>query len=171
MTLATVTAITKRSISGAPESGLGRGRKLQSWAPSSIQRACCSVPCQSGSSRRASQSKPTSCPQAANGCTRRASASSWPASPRPLRLKDSPSVLLGLHIAGADRYRRKRQGRGAATGGSSGRPFNSPAAMDGSSSQLVQAMAAFGGGAADSVASAPLSADTSQQAFLTTSHA
>jgi len=32
-------------------------------------------------------------------------------------------------------------------------------------------MAAFGGGAADSVASAPLSADTSQQAFLTTSHA
>jgi hypothetical protein len=59
-----------------------------------------------------------------------------------------------------------------ATGGSSGRPFNSqPAAMDGSSSQLVQAMAAFGGGAADSVASAPLSADTSQQTFLTTPHA
>jgi hypothetical protein len=38
MPLAAVTAITKRSISGAPESGLGRGRKLQSQAPSSIQR-------------------------------------------------------------------------------------------------------------------------------------
>jgi hypothetical protein len=36
--------------------------------------------------------------------------------------------------------------------------------------QLVQAMAAFGGGsgAADSLNAAPLSADTSQQTFLTT---
>jgi ELWxxDGT repeat protein len=38
----------------------------------------------------------------------------------------------------------------------------------GSTSQLVQAMAGFGGGAADTSASAPLSADTSQQSFLTT---
>ena len=33
---------------------------------------------------------------------------------------------------------------------------------------LVQTMAAFGGGAADTSATAPLSADTSQQTFLTT---
>jgi hypothetical protein len=40
----------------------------------------------------------------------------------------------------------------------------------GSSSQLVQAMAGFGGGggAADGLNSAPLGADTSQQTFLTT---
>jgi hypothetical protein len=37
-----------------------------------------------------------------------------------------------------------------------------------STSQLVQAMAGFGGGAADTSATAPLSADTSQQTFLTT---
>jgi hypothetical protein len=50
---------------------------------------------------------------------------------------------------------------------------NAPtAAMGGSSqvAQLVQAMAGFtgGGGAADSLSSAPLGADTSQQALLTT---
>jgi len=39
---------------------------------------------------------------------------------------------------------------------------------DASTSQLVQAMAGFGGGAADTSATAPLSADTSQQTFLTT---
>src|SRR5207253_2404275 len=44
-----------------------------------------------------------------------------------------------------------------------------PAAMDGSTSQLVQAMAGFGGGsgATDNLNAAPLSADTSQQPLLT----
>jgi hypothetical protein len=37
-----------------------------------------------------------------------------------------------------------------------------------SNDQLVQAMAGFGGGAADTSATAPLSADTSQQTLLTT---
>jgi len=41
--------------------------------------------------------------------------------------------------------------------------------LDGSASQLVQAMAGFGGGAADST-TAPLTADTSQHTFLTTPH-
>src|SRR5262249_47210502 len=43
----------------------------------------------------------------------------------------------------------------------------------GSSAQLVQAMAAFGGGsgAADGLNTAPLSADASQQTFLTPPHA
>src|SRR5262249_28732403 len=40
-----------------------------------------------------------------------------------------------------------------------------------STSQLVQAMAGFGGGAPDTSAAAPLSADTSQQTLLTTPHA
>ena len=46
----------------------------------------------------------------------------------------------------------------------------SGAPPSGSTSQLVQAMASFGGGsgAADSLNTAPLSADTSQQTFLTT---
>jgi len=64
----------------------------------------------------------------------------------------------------------------ASTGsmGSSGGPLDSsshPAAMDGSTSQLVQAMAGFGGGgsgAAESLNTAPLAAETSQQSFLTT---
>ena len=45
-----------------------------------------------------------------------------------------------------------------------------PPAMDGSTSQLVQAMAGFGGGGGggESLNTAPLSADTSQQTFLTT---
>jgi len=42
---------------------------------------------------------------------------------------------------------------------------------DGSTSQLVQAMAGFGGGAADSSNAAPVNAETSQQTFLTTPHA
>jgi len=50
-------------------------------------------------------------------------------------------------------------------------PPATAAASDGSTSQLVQAMAGFGGGAADTSATAPLSADTSQQTFLTTPHA
>jgi len=43
----------------------------------------------------------------------------------------------------------------------------------GSTSQLVQAMAGFGGGngAGESLNAAPLSADTSQQPLLTTPHA
>src|SRR5215831_9416632 len=60
--------------------------------------------------------------------------------------------------------------------GSSGAPLDStsqPAAMDGSTSQLVQAMAGFGGGsgAGEGLNNAPLGADTSQQQFLTTPHA
>src|SRR5215471_17470050 len=39
---------------------------------------------------------------------------------------------------------------------------------DASTSQLVQAMAGFGGGAADTSNTAPLSTDTSQQTLLTT---
>jgi len=44
-----------------------------------------------------------------------------------------------------------------------------PPSSDGSTSQLVQAMAGFDGssGAADGLNAAPLSADTSQQTFLT----
>ena len=43
-----------------------------------------------------------------------------------------------------------------------------PAAMDGSTSQLVQAMAGFGGSGAAISNTAPLGAETSQQQFLTT---
>jgi hypothetical protein len=45
--------------------------------------------------------------------------------------------------------------------------------VNGSTSQLVQAMAGFGGagGAADALNAAPLGADTSQQNFLATPHA
>src|SRR5262249_26052796 len=49
-------------------------------------------------------------------------------------------------------------------------PSGPMSSSDGSTSQLVQAMAGFGGGGATS-ATAPLSADTSQQTFLTTPHA
>jgi hypothetical protein len=58
--------------------------------------------------------------------------------------------------------------------GSSGGPLDSssqPAAMDRSTSQLVQAMAGFGGGgsgAAEGLNTAPLAAETSQQSLLTT---
>jgi hypothetical protein len=41
----------------------------------------------------------------------------------------------------------------------------------GSAAQLVQAMAAFGGGAADGSSTPPLNADASQQTFLTAPHA
>jgi hemolysin type calcium-binding protein len=47
-------------------------------------------------------------------------------------------------------------------------PTAAAGSLDGSTSQLVQAMAGFGGGAADTSPTAPLSADTSQQQFLTT---
>ena len=50
-------------------------------------------------------------------------------------------------------------------------PPATAAGSDGSTSQLVQAMAGFGSGAADTSATAPLSADTSQQTFLTPPHA
>jgi hypothetical protein len=43
-----------------------------------------------------------------------------------------------------------------------------PEGLAGSTSQLVQAMAGFGGGAADTSNTVPLGADTSQQTFLTT---
>src|SRR5437868_6148288 len=48
-----------------------------------------------------------------------------------------------------------------------------PPAMDGSTSQLVQAMAGFGGGGGggESLNTAPLSADTSQQLLTTPQHA
>jgi hypothetical protein len=49
-------------------------------------------------------------------------------------------------------------------------PTASMGSSDASTSQLVQAMAGFGGGggAADGLNTAPLGADTSQQSFLTT---
>jgi hypothetical protein len=47
-------------------------------------------------------------------------------------------------------------------------PTGSMGSLDGSTSQLVQAMAGFGGGAADTSNTVPLGADTSQQTFLTT---
>ena len=50
-------------------------------------------------------------------------------------------------------------------------PIGSMGTLDGSTSQLVQAMAGFGGGAADSSNAVPLAADMSQQAFLTAPHA
>jgi hypothetical protein len=49
----------------------------------------------------------------------------------------------------------------------SGGPLASQPAA-GSTSQFVQAMAGFGGGGTDSLNTAPLGADTSQQTFLTT---
>jgi Subtilase family len=49
--------------------------------------------------------------------------------------------------------------------------FTQPEGLAGSTSQLVQAMAGFGGGAADTSNTVPLGADTSQQTFLTTPHA
>jgi hypothetical protein len=50
-------------------------------------------------------------------------------------------------------------------------PTGSMGSSDASIAQLAQAMAGFGGGAADNSASVPLSADTSQQQLLTTPHA
>jgi hypothetical protein len=47
------------------------------------------------------------------------------------------------------------------------RSEDSSEAMDGSTAQLVQAMAGFGGGAADISTTVPLGADASQQTFLT----
>ena len=47
-------------------------------------------------------------------------------------------------------------------------PTASMGTSDASTSQLVQAMAGFGGGAADTSNTAPLSTDTSQQTLLTT---
>jgi hypothetical protein len=46
-----------------------------------------------------------------------------------------------------------------------------PPTNDSSVGQLVQAMAGFGGVAADTSNAAPMGADTSQQTFLTTPHA
>jgi hypothetical protein len=48
-------------------------------------------------------------------------------------------------------------------------PGSEPEAMDGSTAQLVQAMAGFGGGsgAADGLNTVPLAADTPQQPLLT----
>jgi hypothetical protein len=51
-------------------------------------------------------------------------------------------------------------------------PTASMGSSDGSTAQLVQAMAGFGGssGAGESLNIAPLNGDTSQQTFLTTPH-
>ena len=51
-------------------------------------------------------------------------------------------------------------------------PTTSMGSSDGSTSQLVQAMAGFGGGsgAGESLSAASVSADTSQQTLLTTPH-
>jgi hypothetical protein len=50
-------------------------------------------------------------------------------------------------------------------------PTGATGNLDGSTSQLMQAMAGIGGGSGESLNAAPLSADTSQQTFLTTPHA
>ena len=51
-------------------------------------------------------------------------------------------------------------------------PTGAMGSSDGSTSQLVQAMAGFGGsGAGESLNTAPLGAETSQQTLLTTPHA
>jgi hypothetical protein len=50
-------------------------------------------------------------------------------------------------------------------------PTGSVGSLDGSTSQLVQAMAGFGGGPADSSNAVPLAAEMSQQTFLTAPHA
>ena len=50
-------------------------------------------------------------------------------------------------------------------------PNNGGAAGASSNAQLVQAMASFGGSAADSSNTVPLAAETSQQTFLTPPHA
>jgi len=50
-------------------------------------------------------------------------------------------------------------------------PAGSMGSLDGSTSQLVQAMAGFGGGAADSSNAVPLAAEMSQPTFLTAPHA
>jgi hypothetical protein len=52
-------------------------------------------------------------------------------------------------------------------------PTAASGGLDGSASQLVQAMASFGGGsgAGESLDTVPLGADTSQQPLLTTPHA
>ena len=47
-------------------------------------------------------------------------------------------------------------------------PTGSMGSSDSSTSQLMQAMAGFGGGAADTSNTAPLGTETSQQSFLTT---
>jgi hypothetical protein len=47
-------------------------------------------------------------------------------------------------------------------------PTGSMGSSDGSTSQLVQAMAGFGGGAADGLNTVPLGADTSQPPLLLT---
>jgi hypothetical protein len=56
-------------------------------------------------------------------------------------------------------------------GGFAADPATGSTGSSGSTSQLVQAMAGFGGGAADISTTVPLGADTSQQQFLTTPHA
>jgi hypothetical protein len=57
-------------------------------------------------------------------------------------------------------------------GFASSTPTGSMGSLDGSTSQLVQAMAGFdGGGGAGNLNTVPLGADTSQQTFLTTPHA
>jgi hypothetical protein len=50
-------------------------------------------------------------------------------------------------------------------------PTGSLGTLDGSTAQLAQAIAGFGGGAADSSNAAPLGAEMSQQTFLTAPHA
>jgi hypothetical protein len=70
-----------------------------------------------------------------------------------------------------------REVRAAPLGGFAADPPTAPMAssddQSGSNAQLVEAMASFGGGsgAADSLNTAPLGAETSQQTFLTTPHA
>jgi hypothetical protein len=56
-------------------------------------------------------------------------------------------------------------------GGFASDPPTTSMGSSGSTSQLVQAMAGFGGGAGDTVNAVPFGADTAQQTVLTTPHA
>jgi hypothetical protein len=77
-------------------------------------------------------------------------------------------------VSGTLRWAKRDSVTGAPLRKLTGRAADPPTApaggSDGSTSQLVQAMAGFGGGsgAGESLNTAPLGADTSQQQFLTT---
>jgi hypothetical protein len=147
--------------SAAPECRLLALRTLEDvrlesakWAKADFDQACCgavSNVCCDVSAPRGTVFKPSAAPL----------------------VPPKPAIALtGSASLGAVGLDWQLGGLGA-TGGSSGGPFNSqPAAMDGSTSQLVQAMAGFGGGGATDTSQAALvGADASQQTFLAAPHA
>ena len=78
----------------------------------------------------------------------------------------------GLRSQQQSDHRRGLHGHGRLELAVLGRPAISAALpADGSTSQLVQAMAGFGDGAADDSNAVSLEAETSRQTFLTTPHA